>query len=48
MDEQVGWQDSDILIIKGTIIIVGVAGEMVSLISGAGLVDEFKVELGHL
>jgi hypothetical protein len=38
---------SDILIIKGTIVIVRAAGEMVSLIGGAGLVHKFKVEFGH-
>jgi hypothetical protein len=48
VDKQVRWEDSDILVVEGAIIIVWVAGEVVSLIGGAGLVDEFKVKFSHL
>jgi hypothetical protein len=44
----VGWQDSDVLIIKGAIIVVGAVREVVSFIGSTGLIDKFKVEFGHL
>jgi hypothetical protein len=47
VDKQMGWQDSDILVIEGAIVVVRVARQVIGLIGGAGLVDKFKVELSH-
>jgi hypothetical protein len=45
VDEQMRWQDGDILIIKGPVIIIRAAGQVVSFIGGTRLIDEFEVEL---
>jgi hypothetical protein len=47
MDEQLGQENRDILIIQGAIIVIWSAGEVVSLIGGARLIDKFEVEFGH-
>jgi hypothetical protein len=47
VNEEMGRQDGDILVIEGTIIIIGSAGEVVGFIGSAWFVDEFKVELCH-
>jgi hypothetical protein len=48
MNEEMGWQDGDVLVIEGTIIIIGSAGEVVGFIGSAWFVDKFKVEFRHL
>jgi hypothetical protein len=48
VDKQVGRKDGNILIIKGAIVIVGVAGEVVGFIGGTRFVDEFKVKFRQL
>jgi hypothetical protein len=48
MDEQMRQQDSDVLIIEGPIVIIGMAGEVIGLIGRARFIDEFEVKFSHL
>jgi hypothetical protein len=48
VDKQMQWQDSDILIIKGAVIIIRVPREVVGFIGGTWLVDKFEVEFSQL
>jgi hypothetical protein len=48
VDKQMRRQDGDILVVEGTVIIVRVAGEVISPIGGTGFVDKFEVKVGHL
>jgi hypothetical protein len=47
MDKQVGWQNSDILIVEGPVIVVRAAREVVSFIGSTRLVHKFKVKFSH-
>jgi hypothetical protein len=47
VDEQMRRQDGYILVIKGAIIIVRAAGEVVSFVGCARLVDKFEIEFSH-
>jgi hypothetical protein len=47
VDEQMRWQDGDILVIEGAIVIIRVAGEVVGFVGRARLVDKFKIKFSH-
>jgi hypothetical protein len=47
VNEQMRQQNGDILIIKGAIVVIRAAGEVVSFISGARLIDKLEVEFSH-
>jgi hypothetical protein len=47
MDEQVWGQNSNILVVKGAVIIVRAAREVVCLIGGSRLIDKLKIEFRH-
>jgi hypothetical protein len=47
VDKQVRGQNCDILVVKGAIIIVGAAREVIRLVGGPRLIDKLKVKFRH-